>query len=258
MCLPCHWGKLLRGGRTWSIIGGSALSRFPRWETSRSGTDAWFLVSCVLRCHWDIVGEWRTQLLLHNRWEGDGWAPDRECIDYRGVGLEERMPSLGDLGMALYDKGLPQPLQQSFVKEMALACPDCLFDGRYKCIHLIQGGPGWAFCGKRCPGREAHWLNTGVYLDTSLAWRTPGFHAMGPAVMVLPVGCSLVQIREFGRELASSLPFSIPRLPGVEAWLNLTCLLSGGTVLLPHTKIVKCLLYVLSCLLSPSSHPHIR
>jgi hypothetical protein len=30
-------------------------------------------------------------------------------------------------------------------------------------------------CGKDCPGREAHWLNTGAYVDSSLAWRTPGF-----------------------------------------------------------------------------------
>jgi hypothetical protein len=44
------------------------------------------------------------------------------------------------------------------------------------------------FCRKGCPGRSSL-ATLEAYLDTSLAWRTLGFYAMLPVVMVLLVGC---------------------------------------------------------------------
>ena len=50
-----------------------------------------------------------------------------------------------------------------------------LFDGRYGLCALLEVNQGLnSFCGKECPEREVHCLTAGFYLDSSLAWRTPG------------------------------------------------------------------------------------
>ena len=42
-----------------------------------------------------------------------------------------------------------------------------------------------SFCGKEYPGRDAHWLKVQSYLNTSLAWRTPGVMLYDSVPMVL-------------------------------------------------------------------------
>lgn len=57
------------------------------------------------------------------------------------------------------------------------------------------------FCAKECPGREAHWLNAqGVYLDTSLAWRTEALYAAVTDCCGPQGHGYMFQSRELGRE----------------------------------------------------------
>ena len=74
-------------------------------------------------------------------------------------GLKERSPSPGDLGKAFYKEGLPQ--WQSLMKEMVLACLNCLiFMVDMNIFVLLSVNQGLnTFFRKACPGREAHWLN---------------------------------------------------------------------------------------------------
>jgi hypothetical protein len=78
--------------------------------------------------------------------------------------LEER--PTGDLGEALYDKGLcpsllPLPRRPSLVKKTVLVVQTILFmldEDAYILLRVDQTLN--TFCKKGCPGRGAHWLNT--------------------------------------------------------------------------------------------------
>ena len=94
-------------------------------------------------------------------WEGgteSGLAP-RECQEYGGTRREPSVGDLEDLGKALYDEGLPlQPSlnDQSSLVQTVLFKAD---EDAYILLRIDQGLS--AFYWKGCPGREAHWLNTG-------------------------------------------------------------------------------------------------
>jgi hypothetical protein len=58
-----------------------------------------------------------------------------------------------------WKEGLPRG--NPWWRRQALVCPNCFYlmsnVNEYTLLRVNQG-----FCGKECPGREAHWLNTGV------------------------------------------------------------------------------------------------
>lgn len=153
----------------------------------------WSPVSRVPRRLWRTAGSWKrvrgsmfplSAVMRQAGKERKGWAPSclvpSECWEYRG--LEERRPSLGNLGTALYDKVSPPPLlpptyYDPWWRRQTLPAQNVLFCGRLKRIHLTQGEPEikillW----NECPGREAHCPNTRGLTRYLLAWRTPGFY----------------------------------------------------------------------------------
>jgi hypothetical protein len=77
-----------------------------------------------------------------------GWGQNLVWLRIRGEsmeGLEERRPSLGDLGVA---PPYPQGDPNAFIK--VLACQTALFDGRCGCIHFIGMNQGLnKFCTKK-------------------------------------------------------------------------------------------------------------
>lgn len=98
--------------------------------------------------------------------------------------LEGKSPSLKDLGYLCWRPSL----RRSFMKETVLACPNCFYlmaaVNAYTLPRVNQALN--TFFGKESPGRYAHLAkHLGAYLETALAWRTPGFNVMWPIVMVL-------------------------------------------------------------------------
>lgn len=64
-------------------------------------------------------------------------------------GLEERRPSLGDLGMALYNEA--PPTRQSLIKEMSLLVLTALFMAGVDAYTLLRVNHGLnTSCGKDC------------------------------------------------------------------------------------------------------------
>lgn len=84
-------------------------------------------------------------------------------------GLQERRPSLGDLGGAFYNEA-PHPHPSFFPLVYLMANANA-----YPLLRVTQRLN--TLCGKECLEREAQWLNTQAYLDTSLAWGALGLYA---------------------------------------------------------------------------------
>lgn len=101
---------------------------------------------CVLKLLFDTAGNFEE--LRMGAWGGSGSVLAlSKCLEYGG-------PFTGDLGVALYDEGLPR--QQSLMKETSLLVQTALFvteEDPYTLLRVNQRLNN--FCRKGCPGREA-------------------------------------------------------------------------------------------------------
>lgn len=106
----------------------------------------------------------------------------REHRQFREAGREKIFP--GDIGSAFFLWGLPP---RTILGEGASPCLPRLFfmADKDSCILLRVNQRFNTFCRKGCPGRKARWLNTCDLFRYFISWRTVGFYATWPIVMVL-------------------------------------------------------------------------
>lgn len=204
-----------------------------QWETARYGRDALVLSLLCTQTPLGKQGDWewgpRDCSSLCTRQEGNGWTQDgaesglvpNECWEYRESGKETAFPRRCRRGslwrrLPLHTHTLP-PLE--ILDEGGSPCLSKLFYfmvvvDAYVLLRVKQGLN--AFWGEGMPRKGCSLAIPWAYIDTSLAWRTPG-PLRGVSWFCVPG-----QV-EPGRKLVPHLSFSILQFsPGFWTCFSLT------------------------------------